>query len=340
MSLCSTNYISSKTNLKNLFWIIKNLGYKEVSIEKELRHHYKKQYIWRPQNSDLTYVGIELNISKEINNQIEIETRTRVGRSFLEIQHQNLTIKTIKNCFGGRFETDHGKNRYLDEEDCSPERTPISMALYIQKWKLNNSLLPIKIYSDFIDEAIPKNSPAGNIFSDQLGVLPIIDSIRPYVVSNNIQLPYIIGAWENYLKNSFLAILKYANTENKLLKVDRLTNDDLLQIKDGNSTIEECIVNKLSFQRPQVIIENFKKLDKNLDVNSAFQKPFGRRRINLFNSIDKIITLRNQIVHDGIIDNTLTSKEVNEFYLNIIEASNRIYCLFAKQYNFKPNFDY
>ena len=117
MSLCSTNYISSKTNLKNLFWIIKNLGYKEISIEKELRHYYKKQYIWQPQNSDLTYVGIELNISKEIDDQIEIETRTRVGRSFLEIQHQNLTIKTIKNFFGGRFETDYGKNRYLDEED-------------------------------------------------------------------------------------------------------------------------------------------------------------------------------------------------------------------------------
>ena len=338
MSLCSSSYISSNVPYKNLFWIIGKLGYTETTVPDDLKSAYKKMYFWHPQKRDLTYVGIELNVKHVENNKIVIETRTRAGRSFVELQHQNQTIKVIKNFFGGYFTTDYGKNKLLDPEDCNPERTDLAMAIYVQRWIFHNALTPLKIYAEFIDANVHKTSKAGDLYSDKVGVLPFIDFLRPIVVSNNIQLPYLIGAWENYIKNVFLSVLKYGNTENKLLKPEKLSADDLLKIKNGEADVEECIVNKLSFQRPRTIISNFKSLDSKLDIGAIFYKPYKRRKKSLYDQIDEIIELRNKIVHDGFLETHLTQKDVLRFTENITEVSDRLYKLLGDKYNFVPNF--
>lgn len=340
MSLGSTNYISSNIKIRNLYWVIEHLGYKEIELEKDLRKSYRKCFFWRPSLSDLTYVGIELNVSKNDKGKVKIETRTRAGRSFIELSHQNTTIKTIQNFFGGTFETDYGKNTYLDSNDCNPEKSNIAMALYIQRWKFHNALIPIKIFTQFMEKSLHKDGLAGDIYSTQVGIFPFADHLRPCVVSANIQLPYIIGAWENYIKNSYLSILKYVNTNNKIIKPDKLSADDLEKIRTGESSVEKCIVSKFSFQRPQSIINNFNILDKNLDINAVFLKPYKKRKTSLKTAIDNIITLRNQIVHDGLINIKLTDKDVVKFMGEIEEVANRLYKLFAKKYGFKANFNF
>lgn len=338
MSLCSSSYISSDIPFKNLLWVIEKLGYIETPVPKDLKYAYKKMFFWYPQKRDLTYVGIELNITHVENDKITIETRTRAGRSSIELRHQNQTLKVIRDFFGGYFETDYGKNRYFDSDDCNPEQTDLEMSIYVQRWIFNNALIPLKIYADFFESSLHKTGSAGDLYSDKVGVLPFIDVTRPVVVSNNIQLPYLIGAWENYIKNVFLAVFKYGNTENKLLKAEKLSSDDLLKIKNGECTLEECIVNKLSFQRPRTIIANYKMLDSQLDVNSIFLKPFKRRKTSLYTQIDNIIELRNKIVHDGFLDTDLSQKDVMKFMENITEVANRLYQLLGDRYNFTPNF--
>ena len=191
-----------------------------------------------------------------------------------------------------------------------------------------------------MNDIFSKDIPALIIYRKKIKVLPHIDYLRPYVISNNIQLPYIIGAWENYLKNSFLAILKYNNPDNNLIKCDKLSNDDLIKIKNNETTIEECIIKRFSFQRPKTIIDNFNMLDKTLKIGSIFYKPFKNRKETLFDSIDKMIVLRNQIVHDGEVNSILVDKDVKKFIRDITEASNRIYKLFASTYKFKANMDF
>ena len=211
MSLCSSSYIPSNVPFKNLFWVIENLGYIETPVPKDLKYAYKKMFFWHPQKRDLTYVGIELNVNHIENDKIIIETRTRAGRSSIELQHQNQTLKIIRDFFGGYFETDYGKNRYFASDDCNPEQTDLEMSIYVQRWIFNNALIPLHIYSDFIAEKIHTNGSAGDLYSDATGFLPFMDNMRPLVVSNNIQLPYLIGAWENYIKNVFLSLLKYGD---------------------------------------------------------------------------------------------------------------------------------
>ena len=94
------------------------------------------------------------------------------------------------------------------------------------RWIFHNALTPLQIYADFISESIHTNGSAGDLYSDGTGVLPFIDGMRPIVVSNNIQLPYLIGAWENYIKNVFLVVLKYGNACDKFIRPDKLSVDD------------------------------------------------------------------------------------------------------------------
>lgn len=338
MSLGSTNYISSTVPFKNLFWVIEKLGYVETLVPKDLKQYYKKMYFWWPEKQDLTYVGVELNICHAKNNKICIETRTRAGRSCIELQQQNHTIKIIKEFFGGYFETDYGKNKLFPPNDCNPEKTDLEMAIYVQRWIFNNALIPLHIYSDFIAEKIHTNGSAGDLYSDATGLLPFMDNMRPLVVSNNIQLPYLIGAWENYIKNVFLSLLKYGDGYEKFIKPDKLSAEDLIKIKNGEMCIEECLVNRLSFQRPYTIIANFKKLDSSIDVNAIFHIPFKRRKKSLYEQIDNIIELRNKIVHDGFLDVSLTQKDISRFIENITEVADRLYKAIGEKYKFEPNF--
>lgn len=340
MSLGSRNYIPSTVPFKNLFWVIEKLGYVETLVPKDLKQYYKKMYFWQPEKQDLTYVGVELNVCRAENNKICIETRTRAWRSYIELQQQNQTIKIIKELFGGYYETDYGKNKLFPPNDCNPEKTDLEMAIYVQRWIFNNALIPLKIYSDFITQNIHTNGNAGDLLSDAIGVIPFIDSMRPIVVSNNIQLPYLIGAWENYIKNVFLAVLKYGDECDKFIKPDKLSAEDLMKIKKGEASIEECLVSRLSFQRPHAIIANFKKLDSSIDVNAIFQKPFKRRKTSLYNQIDNIIELRNEIVHDGFLDVNLSQKDISRFIENITEVADRLYKAIGEKYNFEPNFLY
>lgn len=338
MSLGSSNHISATVPYKKLFWIIEKLGYAEVAVPKDLKNAYKKMYFWHPEKYDLTYVGVELNVRQIEDDEIIIETRTRAGRSYIELQQQNQTIKIIKEYFGGYYSTDYGKNKLFPSDDCNPEKTDLEMALYVQRWILNNALTPLQIYADFISESIHTNGSAGDLYSDATGVLPFIDGMRPIVVSNNIQLPYLIGAWENYIKNVFLVVLKYGDACDKFIRPDKLSADDLIRIKNGEACVEECLVNRLSFQRPYVIISNFKQLDSSIDVNGIFQKPLKRRKTSLYTQIDKMIDLRNKIVHDGFLDTNLTQKDISKFVENITEVADRLYKVLGKRYNFEPNF--
>lgn len=340
MSLGSSNHISATVPYKKLFWIIEKLGYAEVAVPKDLKYAYKKMYFWHPEKYDLTYVGVELNVRQIENDEIIIETRTRAGRSYLELQQQNQTIKIIKEFFGGYYRTDYGKNKLFPSDECNPEKTDLEMALYVQRWIFNNALTPLKIYVDFISESIHTNGSAGDLYSDATGVLPFIDGMRPVVVSNNIQLPYLIGAWENYIKNVFLVVLKYGDVSDKFIRPDKLSADDLIRIKNGEACVEECLVNRLSFQRPYIIISNFKQLDSSIDVNGIFQKPFKRRKTSLYTQIDDMIDLRNKIVHDGFLDANLTQKDISKFIENITEVADRLYKVLGKKYNFEPNFHF
>lgn len=338
MSLESTNYLGSDCNVDNLYWVIEKLGYREEQRVDIPVDGLLKYYNWNPPDHDLTYVGIELSVLKDDDGALKVNTRARSGRSRTELKHQNNTIETIKNFFGGRFVTDSGDGSYFDLDESSPEETDIAMAMLIQRWKLHDAFVPIRIYFEFMDGAFHHSAPAGDIYGTNVGVLPLADQFRPCVISANILQPYIIGVWENYVHNSYLSILKYTEVGLGDINTNKLSKEDLDGIRKGEITVEECAASLLSFQKPKDIISNFNKLDKTLKINDVFNIPLGD--LNLRESIENAVRLRNQIVHEGFINNRLTHDDIMRLMSNIETVANRLYEEFARVYGFDTNYDF
>jgi hypothetical protein len=119
-----------------------------------------------------------------------------------------------------------------------------------------------------------------------------------------------------------------------------LDSKELSDIIQGRITIEEVLANRMSFQRPRIVIQNFKNLGAGLDLGEPLRKPDNRRKESLFDSIDKYVGMRNEIAHTGSSPKALTDKDVVSITKDFSAAVDRIYEYLGTQFNFEPRYDF
>jgi hypothetical protein len=143
MSYGSESVLNKTATLKTTKELLTLLGYKNISdgLKIENRHGC---YMWYDAIDYHSYVGVELNIYKAKGEPIVVTTRSRLGRSYWDLIHQNRTIKLLRDFFGGTFTTDFGCNRYLQMEGSPPK--PISSGCYLARWRFSNSLIMPRLY--------------------------------------------------------------------------------------------------------------------------------------------------------------------------------------------------
>lgn len=130
MSYTSTNILSKSASISHVKDLVELLGYKKFKDDLKIPNLIAS-YFWHDHKNYMSFVGVELYIYHE-NKIIKIETRSRAGRSFWDLQQQNKTIKYLKDFFGGSFSTDEGKNRYLRTNEKPP--TKLEAGLFISRW--------------------------------------------------------------------------------------------------------------------------------------------------------------------------------------------------------------
>ena len=325
MSYTSKNILSKGTTLKQVREIIQLLGYIKI------KNNYKilnltDSMIWLGEEDYQSWVGVELFIFKE-NWQITIETRSRLGRSYWDLKHQNKTIKILRDLFGGYFETDAGKNRYWRTNKKPPSL--IMSGCFLARWRFDNALIKPKIYL----EQGGLNQPNAK---GELTGIDILDEMNPRLFSNNLILPYLVAIWEEYLRSTFIVLLQFSKNREYVLRKAKLSKFFLESIASGGQKVEEALAESLSFQRPKIIHENFKLVNNKLDITSILKKPYNRRRTSLFDSIDLCISSRNELVHTGQIDMLLIDKNIKKNINDFEIAVDRIYKMIGEHYNFKP----
>jgi hypothetical protein len=163
-----------------------------------------------------------------------------------------------------------------------------------------------------------------------------MDEMNPRLLSNNLLIPYVIAAWEDYFRSLFVAILKYSDRRESAMKNARLSQVHLEEIITNYKTVERAISECFSFQRPSQICNNFKMIDAKLDIASAMRKPYRRRRKTLFDSIEALVEKRNAFVHSGDMDLSLYDRELNRTLSDIVEAADRAYASIGSQFGFVP----
>ena len=261
MSYCSENKLSLSTPVSRLIEVIELLGYKRIQTGyKRVSTALKTEneiaaFIWCGSDDAISYVGVELSIYKE-TDCISVQTRSRIGRSFWDLEQQNKTISLLKSLFHGSFSTDEGSNRYMKFDEPIPSR--LACALYKARWIYHNAMLKPLVY-------LNSRNMMGDIAQKDLTGLQWIDEMNPRFLSNNMIVPYIIGCWEAYYRNSFVAILQYAdNPSERALKNCRISNEDLLKALRNEGNLAFMLADKLSFQRPGIIAENYRALNSSI----------------------------------------------------------------------------
>jgi hypothetical protein len=233
--------------------------------------------------------------------------------------------------FGGHFETDAGKNRYWRPEEKAPPH--ISSGCYLARWRFNNALIKPRLYLQQrgLDQKNANPEPSG---------LEFLDQMNPRLFSNNLLLPYLIAIWEEYFKSTFVALMKYSEHRESALKRAKLSQSQLEAIASGYHGVEQAFAESFSFQRPSNVGNNFKLIDPKLDIAGALRKPYRRRKVSLYESIEEIVELRNNFVHTGQMDTSMTDNAIEKLINDIEIAVDRAYEAIGKCYKFKPIRDF
>lgn len=328
MSYTSRSELPAGTSLKRVLQIVDLLDYR--SLRNEQRIPNMRSFFWYDEQDYRSWSGVELQVYNE-NGQIAIDTRTTASRSYWDLVHQNKTIKLIRDLFGGHFETDGGRNRYWQPDE--PPPLPLVSGCYLARWRFKNALIKSQIYLQArkFEGDIAREKPSGFFFMDE---------INPRITSNNLLVPFIIAVWEEYYRSTFVAIFKYTDRREQVLKKARLSHYQLEQIASNKKPLEQALSECFSFQRPSMIGENFRLLDSKLDLAAAMRKPFKRRRVTLFDQIEALVDGRNAFVHTGEMDLSLYGREIEKVLTDIVEAVDRCYKAIGSHFKFTPLTEY
>jgi hypothetical protein len=330
MSYESENELPAQTSIARLKEVVELLGYRAISTWLKMSEEEDLGcYVWSDHSEYKSWTGVELSIYR-FEGKLKLHTRTRISRSYWDLTHQNKTIKLIRDLFGGTFSTDEGNNRYLRPN--SPPPSPLSSGCYLARWALHNSLIKQHIY-------LQSRTLEGDVARDSPHPIPFFDDMNPRLLSNNLLIPFIIAVWEEYYRATFTAVLSCVDKRDMVLKKARLSHAQLEQIA-AEKKIERAIAECFSFQRPSRIGEKFKLIDSKLDLASAMQKPYHRRKLSLYNSIELLVEGRNAFVHAGEMDMSLFDNRLKIILADIVVAVDRSYDAIGAHFKFNPIHDY
>jgi hypothetical protein len=273
-----------------------------------------ENFYWHEEVDYRSWSGIELHIYKDKNNHVVVETRSVAGRSYFDLKHQNLTIGSLRKRFGGTFRTDESKGRYMKVEG-EPPPAPAS-GCFLAFSRFGGNLIKAGIYikyRTFLNH--PADIRKGDFKRDY----------DPRVIANNMLIPFLVAASEEYFKSTWVAITRYAANKESIFKSYRLQGDQLLAVANGLRSIEEQIAETLSFQRLSSVCANFKQVDAKLDIYGALRKPYRRRTVSLFESIERMVESRHDLIHRAILDETLTEDRIHELIYDLEAAVERAY---------------
>jgi len=330
MGYFSTSILKNTVTFSQVEEIIDLLRYKRIRDKSKIENLIAGYY-WYDETDYRSWSGVDLEIYKEADGSIKVTTQSNISHSYWDITHQNKTLKLLRDLFGGNFDTDAGRNRYWRPQE--PPPTPMSSGCYLARWRFHKNFTKAKVYLMYrkMDGSLARDSSSG---------FEVIDGINPRLLSNNLLVPFMIAAWEEFFRSTFAACLRYSKQREIVLKRANLRPTDLEKFIVGSVQPERIVAERFSFQRPSSISDAFKLIDSKLDLASPMRKPYRRRRTTLYDSLEALVENRNVLVHAGKLNLNFFDKLLENTMNDLIIAVNRSYDYIADHYSFVPNHNY
>lgn len=326
MSYSSTNELAQGTKLKDVLEFASLLGYRYDGILKSDEVGPISCFDWFEEKDYCSWSGVELGIY-EHDSTVTVETRTPIARSYFDLEHQNKTIRLFRKHFGGTFTTDEGKGRYLRPGSGPP--TPAASGCHLAFQRFGSNLITGHVYYMRRNFTGPKPQAPSGIY--------VIDKTNPWLISNNLLLPFVVAIIEDYWKSTYVALLRYSAKKDTILRAGRLTPEQLAAVSEQRTTVEQAFAETLSFQRVSTVCKHFAALDPKLDFAGALRKPYRRRRIPLYDSLEEMTDLRHDVIHRAEISRRVTDAYLIALVHDLEVAIVRCYRQLTKTYGWAYN---
>lgn len=256
-----------------------------------------------------SFSGVYLLIYRDSLPGLRVYTRTNSWCSRWDLDQQIRTVRLLKRHFGGKFVTDAGTNRYWrnDQLDMRPAEAGCFLAFERFQQSIDRA---VHYLAD--REFLPTwSDPSRNKLADVL---------NPRLFSNNLLLPYLVAAMEDYFKSTFIAIARYSADKESLFKNARIAPERLARVSVGNAALEDVVAEGMSFQKLDGVCRQFRALDKRIDFAGTLQRPFRRRQSSLYRAVELLVTRRHDLIHRNIIDLSFEDLDVSRLADDLYSA--------------------
>jgi hypothetical protein len=227
---------------------------------------------------------------------------------------QNRTVREFRGRFGGTAVKDGGNGEGYDP---GPPVPPAASGCHLAMQRLDWNLSRVNRYLLF-DPGEANRNPSEQIW-------PQMRELNPEVFIRNVLITYLVSAVEDYLKGSYIALLTYTERKPIILKGIRLSGDQLAQISAGTLTIEEAAAEILPFQRLSGVGRHFAEIDQKLDVLAPLRRPYRRRKVNLLDRLECLVTRRHALIHGMHISVDLDREKLREIIRDMTIGMSRVY---------------
>lgn len=288
MSYSSEHKLTKKTKLCDVIEFIKLLDYKREYSFSDGKGGRFIEFVYFEEKDYLSTSGVGLAIYEKTNHQVVVLTKASIARGYHDLNFQNFTIVQIRKRFGGSFVTDAGRGRLFRVSGKPPSPPASGCNLAFQRF--GDNMFKADAYLGARSFPSTRKSPRPFKF---------LDEYYPLMISNNLLLPYLVAVLEDYYKSTFVALLKYSERKEPILKNARLSAEHLIKISTGEMTVEEAVSETRSFQNIGLICQHFKILEPKLNLAAALRKPYHGRRTSLFETLDMLVRQRHKFVHKG-----------------------------------------
>lgn len=258
----------------------------------------------------------------ENTDELIYRVRTQIFASGYDIKKQNDTIRAFKKYCNAWFVGDMGKNRYFKVEKLV-KGAESGCCFAIKKLDNNFSLLLYSLSKYPLDNE-------GEIQMSSWGIP------TPSVFNANVYLAYLCSLMEDFFRSTYVALLKYSENKEKIIKNVKLSPFDLIDISNGNKSLEEALARTLSFQNIEKINSNFMAIDKKYDLGRVLKKPYKNRKESLYEQINRLFECRHAMIHKTEINIDYGTESLKKDITDIKVAFKRAYEFICEQNGWIP----
>jgi hypothetical protein len=259
----------------------------------------------------------------ETSGKWAIRTRTAMGSSSFDKEHQNETVRSIRKLFGGSFHNDHfGKNRYIKIH--RPTSTPQGRGIYALLARLDQELGSLA-YALPEEKMQSLSTPQGVITekNDKNGILALVKENDPSRIVYNALIPYLVAILEHLFQSTFEILFRFDTSAQSKAQLQnrRIPISDVFSLARGEIKIEQIVASWFTFQNMDSIQAAFKEFHE-IDVWKALRdsERTSSDMPRLADLLGDLISARHGVVHDLTVNRALDKAT----FLNLVELTKTI----------------